>query len=335
MMKRRTFIASTLAAAGAASLSRETFSAAPAPKLFDTHCHFYTNDVAKYKLNPTGARYGAEVMTKKVMDKPMTPEVVFRFWDVVGVEMGTGVQYNSTYGTDNSYLLDVCRQHPKRALPVVILSPTDAATPDTLRKWAKEERLAAVRYSASPPASGDAPFFSAEAQNMWATANELGISIVLMILGNNTGPALRKVAEHAAKYPNVKIALDHIAFPHPERLTETFGLLPEHVELARHRNVYYKFTNFLVSEMEGYAKAAEKPFVDLKPFIEHMVKVFGADHLCWGSDYGNVEVDDVAYTRRFTDACAGLSAKDRAAFYADTARALFVPGGRGKAGAAQ
>jgi L-fuconolactonase len=327
MMKRRTFIASTLAAAGAASLPREGFSAAADPKLYDTHCHFYTNDVAKYKLNPTGARYGAEAMTKKVMERPMTPEVVFKFWDEVGVEMGTGVQYNSTYGTDNSYLLDVCRANPKRALPVVILNPTDAATPDTLRKWAKEERLTAVRYSGQ---GAQAAFFTPEAQNMWATANDLGICVVLMILGGY-GPGLAKVAEHADKYPNVKIALDHITFPHPADHPDTFGLLPEHFEVAKRKNVYYKFTSFLLSEMEGYAKTANKPMVELKPFIEYMVKTFGADHLCWGSDHGNVEVDDVAYVKRFRDACSGLSAKDRASFYSGTAKAVFVPGGRGKA----
>lgn len=332
MIKRRTFIASTVAAAAAAALPRHSFAAAPplGIKLFDTHCHFYTYEPDKYFFDGAGSRYGKEKMIAKAKANPMNAEAVFRFWDSIGVEQGTAVQYNSTYGTDNSYLLDVCRANPKRALPVVILSPTDAATPDTLRKWAREERLAAVRYSGSPPASGDAPFFTAEAQNMWAAANELGISIVLMILGNNTGPALKKVAEHADKYPNVKIALDHVAFLHPERLPDTHGLLPEHKELAAHKNIYYKFTSFLVSEMEGYAKTANKPMADLKPMIEHLVSVYGADHLCWGSDHGNVEVDDALYVKRFTDACSGLSAKDKAAFYSETAKAVFVPGGRGK-----
>ena len=151
-----------------------------------------------------------------------------------------------------------------------------------------------------------------------------------MILGNNVEPALNKVAEHADRYPNVKIALDHIAFPHPERLPATFGLTPAHVALAAHRNVYYKFTSFLLSEVEGYAKEAGKPMVELKPFLEHMVHTFGADHLCWGSDHGNVEVDDVAYVKRFVDATAGLSARDRLAFFYDTGKAVFVPGGRGK-----
>ena len=331
MIKRRAFLASTLATAAAASLPREGFTAAPAVKLFDTHAHFYTNEPEKYPFNATGARYGAERMIAKATAKPMNPKTVFAFWDQVGVEMGTGVQYNSTYGTDNSYLLDVCKAHPERALPVVILAPTDAATPGTLQKWAKENRLAGVRFSGSPNPQGEVPFLSDAAKDTWAAANELGICVVLMPLGTNIPAALRKVAEHADRYPNVKIAMDHIGFPRPENLPATFGLTPDHLALAAHRNVYYKLTSFLVSEMEAGAKAANKPMVELRPFLEHMVGVFGADHLCWGSDYGNVEVDDVLYVKRMIEAAAGLSAKDRSGFFYDTAKAVFVPGGRGMA----
>ena len=146
MINRRKFITSTLASVAAASLPRQTFAAAEsllqtagaqAIKLFDTHAHFYTNEPDKYPFNATGARYGPEKMIAKAMANPMNPKAVFAFWDKVGVEMGTGVQYNSTYGTDNSYLLDVSKEHPNRALPVVILSPTDAKTPATLQQWAK------------------------------------------------------------------------------------------------------------------------------------------------------------------------------------------------------
>jgi predicted TIM-barrel fold metal-dependent hydrolase len=328
MIKRRKFIASTLATAAAASLPRHGFAAAPAQKLFDTHCHFYTNDPVKYPFNATGARYGAERMIAKVAARPMTPEVVFKFWDQVGVERGTGVQYNSTYGTDNSYLLDVCKAHPERATPVVILGPTDAKTPGTLAKWAKDSHLTAVRWTGGSAQAGY-PYLSDASKDSWAACNDLGLTVVLMPLGD-TSPALLEIAKFADRYPNVKIAMDHIGFPRPELRPETFGLTPEHLELAKHRNVYYKVTSFLVSEMEAGAKTAGKPMVELKPFLEHMVHTFGADHLCWGSDYGNVEVDDVLYVQRMRDAAAGLSAKERSAFFYDTARAVFVPGGRGK-----
>jgi predicted TIM-barrel fold metal-dependent hydrolase len=160
--------------------------------------------------------------------------------------------------------------------------------------------------------------------------NDLGLAVVLMPLAGG-GAVLTEVAKRAVKYPNVKIAMDHIGFPRPEVLPDTFGLTPEHYELAKHKNVYYKLTNFLVSEMEAGAKAANKPMVALKPFVEHMVQTFGADHLSWGSDFGNVEVDDMQYTKNMIAATAGLSARDRAAFFYDTAKSVFVPGGRGKA----
>ena len=331
MMKRRTFLASALASAAAASLPRGLVAKPLAPfRLFDTHAHFYTNQPDKYPFHATGARYGAERMIAKAAAMPMTPEVVFRFWDEVGVERGTGVQYNSTYGTDNSYLLDCAKAHPDRIIPVVILNPTDAATPATLQKFAKENRMAAVRFSGSPNPQGEVAFLSADAKDTWSAANELGISVVLMPLGANIPAALGKIAEHADGHPNVKIVLDHIAFPHPEALPDTFGLTPEHKALAAHRNVYYKFTSFLISEMEAGAKAANKPMVELAPFVEAMVGTYGADHLVWGSDHGNVEVDDVLYVKRAIDATARLKTKDRKAFFYDTAKAVFVPGGRGK-----
>ena len=331
MITRRTFIGATLATAAAASLPRYSLGAQAKVKLFDTHAHFYSYEPEKYPFNASGARYGPERMIAKAKANPMTPKAVFAFWDKMGIEMGTGVQYNSTYGTDNSYLLDVCKEYPNRAVPVVILSPTDAKTPATLQQWAKDSRLTAVRWTGSPNAQGMAPFLSDAAKDSWAAANDLGLAVVLMPLGNNVPAALKLVAEHAARYPNVKIAMDHIGFPRPENLPQTFGLSPEHIALAQHKNVYYKATSFMVSEMEAGATTAKKPMVELKPFLEHMVSVFGADHLCWGSDYGNVEVDDALYVKRMVDAADGLSAKDKSAFFYDTAKSVFVPGGRGKA----
>jgi hypothetical protein len=131
-----------------------------------------------------------------------------------------------------------------------------------------------------------------------ADAHELGIAIVLMPLGMQIPQALKKVAEFADRYINVKIVMDHIGFPRPESLPKTFGLTPEHSALAADKNVDYKFTGFLITEMEAGATAAGKPMVELKPFLHYMVGVFGADHFVWGTDYGNVEGDDIEINRQ-------------------------------------
>lgn len=331
MLKRRSFLTASVAGAAAAALPVSGFGADLAPfKLFDTHAHFYTNEPDQYPFNASRSRYGAERMIAKAMARPMNPAAVFAFWDQVGIEMGTGVQYSSTYQTDNSYLLDVSAEHPDRIIPVVILAPTDPATPDLLRQYANENRLAGVRFTGGANDQGEVAFLSPAADATWTAANELGISIVLMPLGSGTSIVLRKIAEYAERYPNVEIVLDHIGFPRPERLPDTYGLTPEHMALAGHENVYYKYTDFLISEMEAGAAAADTPMVDLKSFLNHMVAVFGAEQFVWGSDFGNVEVDDVAYVQRALDSASDLSPAQQRAFFYDTAKAVFVPGGRGR-----
>src|SRR5262245_1191230 len=119
---------------------------APFP-IFDSHAHFYAADTAKYppKADIDQRRLAA------IKSSPMTPDVVVsRYWEQAGITKGTGVQYNTVYGTDNTYVLDVGAANPGRVLPVVILSATDPATPDTLRRMTRDNRIAGVRLFGSP-----------------------------------------------------------------------------------------------------------------------------------------------------------------------------------------
>lgn len=323
MMKRRTFIVNSLAAAAVTALPRSILGKDLAPfKLYDTHAHFYTNEPDKYPFNARGARYGPERMIAKAMATPMTPEVVFKFWDEVGIELGCGVQYNSTYATDNSYLLDISAKYPNRIIPVVILPPADPATPAALQRMAKENRISGVRFTGVANASGEFAFMSDAARESWVASNDLGLVIVLMPLGRQMAQAMKRVGEMAARYPNVKIVLDHIGFPNPAQSPDTFGLTPEHMALASHKNVYYKYTTLLMEQILN-AK------VPLKDFLHHMVGVYGADHIVWGTDIGNSEVPLAEFVSHALDSAEGLELHQKKAIFYDTAKAVFIPGGRG------
>src|SRR6266540_1460048 len=106
MIDRRLFLTGGLAAAAVAAMPLRAFAAkvnAPFP-IFDTHPHFYAPNTAKY---PFKSDIAANARTKAT-NEPMTPEVVVKqYWDQAGITMGTGVQYNTVYGTDNTYLLDL------------------------------------------------------------------------------------------------------------------------------------------------------------------------------------------------------------------------------------
>jgi predicted TIM-barrel fold metal-dependent hydrolase len=339
MITRRTALGSAAATAALAALPRgaQAHVIEPPFKLFDTHAHFYTNDVDKYPFDSRTSRYGPEVMVAKAMRFPQTPKEVFAFWEENHIEKGAGVQYSSTYRFNNTYLLDIAKENPDRIIPVVILDPLAPETPATLETMARDNRIAGVRWTGSPPPvpgaapaqgappSSDFVFLSPAAAPAWEAANRLGLVVVLMPIGGSAPGAMAKVREHAIRYPNVNILLDHIGFPRPE-LGPNFGLSPEHRALAAHKNVYYKYTTLLIEQLHT-AK------VPPGPFLEHMVQTFGADQMTWGSDVGNTPGSMALWVQRALDSASGLSERQQRALFHDTAARIHVPGGRGPAAA--
>ena len=321
MLNRRSLLRGTLALSAGSVVPSSLWAAErPAFRLYDTHAHFYTSDTARYPLNTAGARNDSDQMIAKAMASPMTPEAVFKLWDEAGVELGCGVQYNSTYGTDNSYLLDVAAQHPERIVPVVILSPIDPATPATLRRMTAGNQISGVRFTGSPNAEGEYVFLSAAAEGAWQAANELGLAVVLMPGSEKAPMAMKLIAEFADRYPNVNIVVDHIGLPRAE-ISDTFGLSPEHLALAEHSNVYYKYTTLLIEHLHAAAVPAED-------FLQYAVEVYGADHMVWGSDVGNSEGDFLTFVGHALESASGLSLGQQQAIFHDTAKAVFIPGGK-------
>ncbi len=325
MLDRRTLIGSGLAAAAVAAMPRgaRAHVITPSFKLYDTHAHFYTNDVDKYPFKATRSRYGPEIMVAKAMRFPQTPKEVFAFWDECGIAKGCGVQYNSTYQTDNRYLLDIAAEHPDRIVPVVITDPTAADGPATLEKFTRENKISGVRWTSSPDKDGKYTFLTDAATPSWEMANQLGIVVVLMPIGGNMATTMATVAQYAKKYPNVNIVLDHIGFPRPEALPATQGLTPEHIALAAIPNIYYKYTTLLIEQFHA-------SHVDAKKFLEHMVKTFTAEKMMWGSDVGNTPGSMFGWVQYALDSASGLSQAQQKALFHDTPERIFVPGGRGR-----
>ena len=323
-LHRRTFLGSAFGVAASAMLPRVAWGHEKPPfPLYDTHAHFYSNDPSRYPFNSGAPKEYAERAVARAMAHPMTPETIFKMWDENGVALGCGVQYNTTYSTANTYLLDASRAHPDRIISIVILDPVGADAPATLEKMAREDGIAGVRFTGRPEENGEFHFLSEKAAPSWEMADRLGLAIVLMPVGNlqEMGVAMARVGEHSHRYPNVRIVLDHIGFPEPKTLPESFGLTPEHLALAGHRNVFYKYTNLLIRQLQAADVAA-------RPFLEYVVKTYGASKMVWGSDIGNTQGTMQEFVHEALASAAGLSAEEQRALFHDTAAATFIPGGR-------
>lgn len=275
----------------------------PRVKLFDAHAHFFTNDVARYPVDLTGAREGVEAMMARMERDPATAERVFALWDENGVTGGAAVQYNTVYKTDNRYALDVADAHPDRVSAVLILAAADAGTPEKLRALVQGHNVRGLRLFGYPDAEGNYPWLdSAAALATWDVAAELGLHMVLMYApGVPSKAALGRIMALARRYPKTVIALDHCGWPGVDSgVAGAIG--PEHRALAEVPNIHFKFTQI------NFNRFAETG-IDPTAFVRLLVDSYGADRVMWGSDYGNTRntyaemvAQAIAATRLLDDA---------------------------------
>jgi predicted TIM-barrel fold metal-dependent hydrolase len=254
-----------------------------------------------------------------------TPEVVrvLRWMDQNGVAGGAAVQHRGTYGVDNRYLLDSTDQYRHRLVPIVGLDAEDPSTPDMLRQLVDQHGVAGVRLTGARGSDGALPWLeSAAAHRTWVAANQAGLVMDLLQLPPNRSPAtLAAYGRLAGQYPQVRLVLDHCAWPDAAGPPD-FGLSSAHLALRAYRNIYFKFTTVNLDLL----RAANVP---AKLALRHFVAALGAERMMWGSDIGGNS--DGLYgemVARIVAASSGLSRRDRRQLLHDTGQAVMIAGGQ-------
>jgi predicted TIM-barrel fold metal-dependent hydrolase len=283
-------------------------------RLYDTHAHLFTSDAARYPIDIRGARESEETLRRRIAEAAIPPERLLQWWDETGVAAGAGVQYNTIYKTDNSYVLDSSDRFPQRISAVVMLPAAYPETPQTLLHLIERRRIVALRLFGYPDENGAYPWLDSEAAlRTWETASRNDLHMVLMYVpSTQSAAALGRIKALGERFPNVQIALDHFGWAGGGPLAQS--PLADFQEL---RNVHFKLTtiNFRRFDEAG---------VDAARFVRDAADMFGAGRMMWGSDVGNTPETFAQMTARARSAAALLNAGERRAFLHDNGRALFA-----------
>ena len=312
---RRSFLA------GGAALGLAGPLAAAAPRrtrvepLFDSHLHFFTSDLARYPIDPRGAREPEEVMRARIMSAPATPETVFPLWDRAGVEGGVGVQYSGAYKTDNRYLLDVADAHPARIATEIIVNARDPASPALVERLVRSRRVDALRLTGLAASDGHYPWLDGEAAlAIWSLAQRLRLPVGITYLPPRpTEAAFAAIARLADRFPGCTIIFEHLGWTGGPN---SAGLLPMHATLAARRNVHFKWTTL---DIDALGAAG----IDRARILRDAVRLYGPRRIMWGSDFGNTTRPYGGMAQDARDSCALLDASARRAILHDNGRALF------------
>jgi predicted TIM-barrel fold metal-dependent hydrolase len=227
----------------------------------DTHMHVWTTDWERYPFSPP------EPAMKRPEDSNTIEEVI-KTMERHGVDYMVLVQVRY-YGWDNRYLADCLRRCPGRFAAQGLIDPRDPAAADRLAYWMQEHGFSGVRLSPSYDQYAEW-LNSRESDPLWRRADELGAILNFLIREHQ----LPQLEEMAARFPGVRVVVDHMGYPDIDG--DTANLL----RLAHLPNVFVKVTEFY-----NHSKTKQYPYADVLPTLRRVYEAFGPRRLLWGTGF--------------------------------------------------
>lgn len=275
--------------------------------IVDIHPHIISDDERRY---PPAPLFGKR--SDWSQERPNTVEALIAAMDAAGVAKAAVVHSSTTYGFDNSYVVDGCNQHKDRLVAVGSVDMLDPEVCSVITRWV-DQGLAGLRIFTGgstkdfdPSELDDPRSFKA-----WELLGEIGIPMCIQ-----TGPiGLPQVTMLAKKFPKVKIILDHLGRPEVQG-GPPYAEAASMFALADVPNIYMKLTPRIFGDVKKGKASAET-------FFPKVVQAFGADRLAWGS---NFPTSPGALSEILATAQAGLaslSAEDQAWVFGKTAQMLY------------
>ena len=257
-------------------------------RIIDIHPHIVSDNEAAY---PPAPLFGKRSEWSR--ESPTTAETLIAEMDAAGVSKAAVVHSSTTYGYDNSYVVDGCTQYPDRLAAVGSVDVLSPDAPLVIRDWVGKGLVGLRLFTGGStkdfdPSELDDP----RAFPSWELLAELGLSMCIQ-----TGPVgLPQVTALARRFPGVNIILDHLA--RPDVLDgPPYANARDLFELAALENIHLKLTPRIFGDVKKGAASAET-------FFPQLVSAFGAGRLAWGS---NFPTSPGGLQRIIADAQAGLA----------------------------
>lgn len=276
-------------------------------KIIDIHPHIISDDELRY---PPAPLFGKR--SDWSQERPSTVESLIAAMDAAGVAKAAVVHSSTTYGFDNSYVVDGCNKYKDRLVAVGSVDMLADDVPTVIKAWA-EQGLAGLRIFTG---GSTKDFDPSELDNpkgfkAWEMCAELGLPMCIQ-----TGPiGLPQVRMLAQRFSRVSIILDHLG--RPDVLDgPPYANAQSLFEMADLPNLYMKLTPRIFGDVKKDKASAET-------FFPRVVEAFGAQRLAWGSNFPTSPgaLADILATAQA--GLASLSEEDRAWIFGKTAQALY------------
>lgn len=275
--------------------------------IVDIHPHIISDDEKRY---PPAPLFGKR--SDWSQERPSRVEALIAAMDEAGVAKAAVVHSSTTYGFDNSYVLDGCRQYADRLVAVGSVDMLDDNVGNVIRDLAAKGLKGLRIFTGGSTKDFDpSELDNPKAYRAWEVLKEVALPMCIQ-----TGAVgLPQVTTLARKFPTVNIILDHLARPDVldgppyQNAAGLFGL-------ASLPNVYLKVTPRIFDDVKKGKASAET-------FFPRVVEAFGARRMAWGSNFPTSPgtLKQILATAQAGLAC--LSQSDREWVFGRTAQQLY------------
>jgi L-fuconolactonase len=275
--------------------------------IIDIHPHIISDDEKRY---PPAPLFGKR--SDWSQERPSTVETLVAAMNEAGVAKAAIVHSSTTYGFDNSYVVDGCKQYKDRLVAVGSVDMLADDVPAVIRSWV-DKGLAGLRIFTGgstkdfDPSELDNP----KSFKAWEMLAELGLPMCIQT-GPTGLPYVRMLAE---KFSGVNIILDHLGRPDVldgPPYANAAGLFA----LADVPNIYLKLTPRIFGDVEKDKASAET-------FFPRVVEAFGAQRMAWGSNFPTSPGTLKEILAIAEKGLACLNDEDRAWIFGKTAQTLY------------
>jgi predicted TIM-barrel fold metal-dependent hydrolase len=239
-------------------------------RIIDSQVHVWAAHTAErpWADVSVGTNHGSEYL----------PAALLADMAAVGVEAAVLVPPGAWEGFRNDLALAAAAERPDRFAVMVNIDPAAAAAAQTLERHLADPRVRGVRLDFW----GDSPralaFRRRELDWVWRRMIESDRPVAVLVPG-----LLDDIADLAARFPDLRIALCHLAMTTPgERPGEVVEHLTRLSELARFPNLSVKASGLPA------LSALPFPFPDIHDPVLQVIDAFGPERVFWGSDHTRV-----------------------------------------------
>lgn len=229
---------------------------------------------------------------------PLGHEQLLKDMDEAGVDRVVIVP-PSWEGDRNDLAIAAAKAHPNRFAIMGRFNPEAPDARSAIKTWLQQPGMLGMRFAFHIPVLQQ-PLVEGKFDWVWAEAEKLGIKLMVLVPQN----FVHAIDDVAAKYPDLKIIMDHMALTSGKPEEETFRDFDKLLPIAKRPNVAVK-----ASALPSYI-AEPYPFKKAQAYAKRAFEAFGPKRLFWGSDWSRSPVPYREHVTMWQEA-AWLSASDK------------------------